>query len=137
MRAWHGGLAAGIGVGRLAVSSPSSGRIQLRSPRQLPPGSSAPPPPTPRVCPSASQTPLPSGPHPLLQAYLSEQGYFNSADGLSGYFGAVTREALQNWQRDQGLRISGVFNEDCKWAYLRQQVRRGRARRVGMGMCLV
>ncbi len=57
------------------------------------------------------------------QAYLAEQGYFNSADGLSGYFGAVTSEALQNWQRDSGLRVTGIFNDQCKWAYLRQQVR--------------
>ena len=67
-----------------------------------------------------------------MQSYLSEQGYFHSADGLSGYFGAVTGEALQNWQRDQGLRITGVFNDECKWAYLRQQVRvpAGAARRA-------
>ena len=100
----------------MADSGPSSGRFQARSPRQLPPASSAPPP-------STLTQQSPHAPLPLPQAYLSEQGYFNSADGLSGYFGAVTREALQNWQRDQGLRISGVVNEDCKWAYLRQQVR--------------
>eukprot|EP00887_Chlorella_sp_A99_P006426 scaffold3.g6426.t1 len=56
-----------------------------------------------------------------LQSFLSGEGYFNSADGLSGYFGAVTKEAVQNWQRDAGLAPTGVFNTDCKWAYLRQQ----------------
>ena len=60
-----------------------------------------------------------------LQAFLSGQGYFNSADGLSGYFGAVTKEALQNWQRDAGLRSTGVFNAECKWAYVRGQVSGG------------
>lgn len=69
--------------------------------------------------------PLPPPPinPPLPQAYLAEQGYFNAADGLSGYFGAVTGEALQNWQRDQGLRANGVFGDAAKWAVLRQQVR--------------
>ncbi|EFN54135.1 hypothetical protein CHLNCDRAFT_58231 [Chlorella variabilis] len=56
-----------------------------------------------------------------LQAYLAEQGYFSSDDGLSGYFGDVTGQALQAWQRDQGLRVTGVFDGDCKWTYLREQ----------------
>lgn len=47
--------------------------------------------------------PLPPTAHPSsrLQAYLAEQGYFDSGEGLSGYFGAMTGEALQAWQRDQ------------------------------------
>ncbi len=44
------------------------------------------------------RVPTPSSP---WQAYLAEQGYFDSGEGLSGYFGAVTGEALQAWQRDQ------------------------------------
>jgi hypothetical protein len=35
----------------------------------------------------------------------------------------VTGDALQAWQRDQGLPATGVFDSNCKWAYLRQQVR--------------
>jgi peptidoglycan hydrolase-like protein with peptidoglycan-binding domain len=57
-----------------------------------------------------------------LQAYLSEQGYFSSEDGLSGYFGSVTGDALQAWQGDHGLRVTGVFDADSKWTYLKQQV---------------
>ncbi len=30
------------------------------------------------------------------------------------------------WQRDKGLPVTGVFNQDCKWAYLKQQVRLAR-----------
>ena len=74
-----------------------------------------------RIAETHASPSVPLAPPP--QAYLSEQGYFNAAEGLSGYFGAVTREALQNWQRDQGLRVTGAFTADCKWAYLRQLVR--------------
>lgn len=57
-----------------------------------------------------------------LQQFLGEQGYINTRDGLTGYFGSVTREAVQNWQRDQGLAVTGAFDAECKWAYLKQQV---------------
>lgn len=57
-----------------------------------------------------------------LQQFLGEEGYFNSMDGVTGYFGSVTREALMNWQRDQGLQVTGEFNNNCRWAYLKQQV---------------
>jgi hypothetical protein len=57
-----------------------------------------------------------------LQLLLGEQGYLNLGDGITGYFGSVTKEALMNWQRDVGLPTTGVFTQDCKWAYLKQQV---------------
>lgn len=57
-----------------------------------------------------------------LQEFMGEQGYLNCVDGVTGYFGSVTKEAVQNWQRDQGLPVTGVFDSECKWAYLRQQV---------------
>jgi len=57
-----------------------------------------------------------------LQSYLVDEGYLSTTDGgPTGYFGSVTREALQNWQRDVGVSTNGVFNADCKWAYLKQQ----------------
>jgi peptidoglycan hydrolase-like protein with peptidoglycan-binding domain len=57
-----------------------------------------------------------------LQSYLVDEGYLSTTDGgPTGYFGSVTREALQNWQRDVGVNTNGVFNADCKWAYLKQQ----------------
>ncbi|KAL4429383.1 hypothetical protein ABPG77_005157 [Micractinium sp. CCAP 211/92] len=56
-----------------------------------------------------------------LQAYLAEQGYLNADGGLTGYFSDTTRDALISWQQHQGLSLTGVFAQDCKWAVLRQQ----------------
>jgi peptidoglycan hydrolase-like protein with peptidoglycan-binding domain len=56
-----------------------------------------------------------------LQAFLSQEGYYNPLDGgYTGYFGTVTKEALQAWQRDIGLEPTGVFDASARWAYLRQ-----------------
>lgn len=91
---------------------------------RAPPALTSTKPPPALALPSPLNHPLSVPPThlPTTQAYLAEQGYFNAADGLSGYFGAVTGEALQAWQRDQGLRVTGVFNDECKWAVLRAQV---------------
>lgn len=57
-----------------------------------------------------------------LQVYLVDEGYLNASDGgPTGYFGSVTKEALQNWQRDHKLTSNGIFNGDCRWTYLKQQ----------------
>ncbi len=69
----------------------------------------------------------------LLQAYLAEQGYLNADGGLTGYFSDTTRDALISWQQHQGLPLTGVFAQDCKWAVLRQQVGHGRGRGVPRG----
>eukprot|EP00890_Picochlorum_soloecismus_P003826 jgi/Picsp_1/4444/NSC_06666-R1_family protein len=66
-----------------------------------------------------------SGPDVLsLQEWLAESGYYNPSDGgFNGYFGSVTKEALQMWQRDVGVQVSGCFDSASKMAYL-EHVRR-------------
>ena len=66
-----------------------------------------------------------SGPDVLaLQEWLAECGYYNPSDGgFNGYFGSVTKEALQMWQRDVGVQVSGCFDSASKMAYL-EHVRR-------------
>lgn len=56
----------------------------------------------------------------MLQNWLAEESYYNPVDGgYTGYFGSVTKEALQAWQRDNGVQVTGVFDAASKWAYLR------------------
>jgi Putative peptidoglycan binding domain len=55
-----------------------------------------------------------------LQNWLADETYYNPVDGgYTGYFGSVTKEALQAWQRDNGLEGTGHFDSGSKWAYLR------------------
>jgi len=73
-----------------------------------------------------------SGPDVLaLQEWLAESGYYNPSDGgFNGYFGSVTKEALQMWQRDVGVQVSGCFDSASKMAYL-EHVRRSRGSENG------
>lgn len=55
-----------------------------------------------------------------LQNWLAEESYYNPVDGgYTGYFGSVTKEALQAWQRDAEIEVTGVFDGPTKWAYLK------------------
>jgi peptidoglycan hydrolase-like protein with peptidoglycan-binding domain len=55
-----------------------------------------------------------------LQNWLADETYYNPVDGgYTGYFGSVTKEALQEWQRDNGLEATGHFDSASKSAYLR------------------
>lgn len=55
----------------------------------------------------------------LLQAMLSEEGYYNPVDGgIHGFFGSATKEALQLWQKDMNVEITGRFDYASKMAYL-------------------
>lgn len=55
-----------------------------------------------------------------LQNFLADEGYYNPLDGgYTGYFGSVTKEALQAWQRDVGLPSTGVFDAASRWAYIK------------------
>jgi peptidoglycan hydrolase-like protein with peptidoglycan-binding domain len=55
-----------------------------------------------------------------LQNWLADETYYNPVDGgYTGYFGSVTKEALQAWQRDTGLEATGCFDSASKSAYLR------------------
>jgi len=55
-----------------------------------------------------------------LQNWLADETYYNPVDGgYTGYFGSVTKEALQAWQRDNGLEATGRFDSANKSAYLR------------------
>jgi len=55
-----------------------------------------------------------------LQNWLTEENlYTPTAGGHTGYFGPVTKEALQLWQRHHGLEATGTFDATTKWAYLR------------------
>ncbi|KAH7619215.1 hypothetical protein Ndes2526B_g06168 [Nannochloris sp. 'desiccata'] len=55
-----------------------------------------------------------------LQNWLADETYYNPVDGgYTGYFGSVTKEALQAWQRDNGLEATGHFDSVSKSAYLR------------------
>ena len=41
----------------------------------------------------------------------------------AGYFGALTEEAVKEWQRDVGLPQTGAFDSQCRLQYFQQQVR--------------
>ena len=70
-----------------------------------------------------------------LQNWLAEEAYYNPVDGgYTGYFGSVTKEALQAWQRDQGVDTSGAFDSASKRAYLQQA--EARAAQVASGAFL-
>lgn len=45
-----------------------------------------------------------------IQEALARAGFFNSAD-ITGFFGIVTRDAVSNFQRFNGLPITGVVDE--------------------------
>ena len=61
-----------------------------------------------------------------LQRFLNDQGYFprlrETPDGYTGYFGDLTKEALQAWQEDYHLAADGQFGHACRQAFARQQV---------------
>lgn len=62
-----------------------------------------------------------------LQNWLAEESYYNPVDGgYTGYFGSVTKEALQAWQRDAEIEVTGVFDGPSRWAYLRSVEKRAR-----------
>ena len=44
----------------------------------------------------------------------------------AGYFGALTAEAVKEWQKDAGLPETGAFDGQCRLQYLQQQVRLNR-----------
>lgn len=46
-----------------------------------------------------------------LQNVLKEKGYFHYKKS-TGYFGPITKEAVRDFQRDKGLKINGVANEE-------------------------
>lgn len=57
-----------------------------------------------------------------LQEFLSEESYllkspYESFKVVNGYFGSMTKEALQSWQRDVGLRPTGIFDFTSKMMY--------------------
>lgn len=60
-----------------------------------------------------------------LQRFLHEQGYFprlrETPDGYTGYFGDLTKEALQAWQEDYHLTADGRFGQSCRQAVTIQQ----------------
>lgn len=41
----------------------------------------------------------------------------------AGFFGALTAEAVKEWQKDVGLPETGAFDGQCRLQYLQQQVR--------------
>ena len=41
----------------------------------------------------------------------------------AGYFGALTAEAVKEWQKDMGLSETGAFDGQCRLQYLQHQVR--------------
>ena len=61
-----------------------------------------------------------------LQRFLDDQGYFSrlseTPDGYTGYFGELTKEALQAWQEDYHLTADGRFGQSCRQAVVRCQV---------------
>ncbi|DBB10492.1 hypothetical protein WJX82_004355 [Trebouxia sp. C0006] len=60
-----------------------------------------------------------------LQRFLNDLGYFprlrETPDGYTGYFGDLTKEALQAWQEDYHLAADGQFGQACRQAFARQQ----------------
>eukprot|EP00889_Picochlorum_renovo_P008541 jgi/Picre1/35571/NNA_003032.t1 len=57
-----------------------------------------------------------------LQEFLSEESYlfaspYDSFKVVNGYFGSMTKEALQSWQRDVGLQPTGIFDFTSKMMY--------------------
>ena len=63
-----------------------------------------------------------------LQRFLHDQGYFprlrETPDGYTGYFGDLTKEALQAWQEDYHLNADGQFGQSCRQAFVQIQVGR-------------
>ena len=61
-----------------------------------------------------------------LQRFLHDQGFFprlrETPDGYTGYFGDLTKEALQAWQEDYQLTADGCFGHACRQAVARRQV---------------
>lgn len=61
-----------------------------------------------------------------LQRFLNDQGYIprlkETPDGYTGYFGDLTKEALQAWQEDCHLAADGLFGQSCRQAVARCQV---------------
>eukprot|EP00891_Asterochloris_glomerata_P007577 jgi/Astpho2/7577/Aster-02483 len=61
-----------------------------------------------------------------LQRFLHSQGYITklqeTPDGYTGFFGALTAEAVKEWQKDVGLPETGAFDGQCRLQYLQQQV---------------
>ena len=61
-----------------------------------------------------------------LQRFLGDQGYFprlrETPDGYTGYFGDLTKEALQAWQQDRNIAADGCFGPTCRQAVALQQV---------------
>lgn len=60
-----------------------------------------------------------------LQRFLNDVGYFprlkETPDGYTGYFGDLTKEALQAWQQDCSLTPDGQFGQACRQAVARCQ----------------
>lgn len=60
-----------------------------------------------------------------LQRFLHSQGYITklqeTPDGYTGFFGALTAEAVKEWQKDVGLPETGAFDGQCRLQYLQQQ----------------
>jgi hypothetical protein len=48
------------------------------------------------------------------QAQLSRQGYYRGE--IDGIFGAATRSAIMRYQRERGLRVTGLLNRDTQRA---------------------
>ena len=61
-----------------------------------------------------------------LQRFLHDQGYFprlrETPDGYTGYFGDLTKDALQAWQEDYHLIADGQFGQSCRQAVAQIQV---------------
>ncbi|KAL3141467.1 hypothetical protein ABBQ32_005030 [Trebouxia sp. C0010 RCD-2024] len=60
-----------------------------------------------------------------FQRFLNDQGYIprlkETPDGYTGYFGDLTKEALQAWQEDCHLAADGLFGQSCRQAVARCQ----------------
>lgn len=61
-----------------------------------------------------------------LQRFLHDQGYCprmkETPDGYTGYFGDLTKEALQAWQEDYHLTADGQFGQSCRQTVAQIQV---------------
>lgn len=56
-----------------------------------------------------------------LQRYLQSEGYLATGEYNSGFFGAMTREALRAWQVDHDVPATGGFGELSRMAYLHER----------------
>ena len=91
------------------------------------------PTPTPTPTPTLSPPPTPTPP-PVsfqrnlfigsrgndvinLQNFLIQKGYFKSSVGATGYFGLITKSALINWQKDNGIPSTGYFGPISRQKY--------------------